>query len=86
MVSGTNLSATTVLSVEELTKAEAMSLFDRVCALLDNPVKALAWFSTPNPMLGEVTPNEMLAAGRVERLMKFIREAEMTLDQQDDER
>jgi hypothetical protein len=33
------------------------------------------WMSTPNPMLGNVTPLWMMENGRGEKLAKFIREA-----------
>lgn len=33
------------------------------------------WMSTPNPMLGGVTPLWMMENGRAEKLAKFIRDA-----------
>jgi len=35
--------------------------------------KAKAWFEQKNSLLGDVTPNEMIAAGRVEKLLKWVR-------------
>lgn len=34
--------------------------------------KTTAWFGAPNPLLGEVSPNQMLEMGRHEKLLKFI--------------
>ncbi len=52
---------------------------NRVTALFDGDVqKAALWFRTPNPMLGEVTPRDMLRMNRFKRLAKFVSEAEQT--------
>ena len=37
--------------------------------------KAVAWFKARNPMLGDVSPREMIRLGRYERLRRFIVEA-----------
>jgi hypothetical protein len=34
--------------------------------------KTLAWFRARNPLLGDVSPKEMIRLGRYERLRKFI--------------
>lgn len=34
--------------------------------------KANDWFDLPNPLLGGLTPNEMIETGQVEKLHKFI--------------
>lgn len=34
--------------------------------------KVLEWFRTPNPGLGQVSPFEMVAMGRSEKLERFI--------------
>lgn len=50
---------------------------NRVAALFDGDVKKAAlWFRTPNPMLGEVAPRDMLRMNRFKRLAKFVSEAE----------
>jgi uncharacterized protein (DUF2384 family) len=36
--------------------------------------KINAWWYTPNPMLGDVKPAEMIGWGREEKLLKIIRE------------
>jgi Protein of unknown function (DUF2384) len=37
--------------------------------------KAVAWFKARNPMLGDVSPREMIRLGRYERLRRFIVDA-----------
>lgn len=37
-----------------------------------NTAKTWLWFKTPNPALGSVSPLDMIKAGRVEKLKKFI--------------
>ncbi len=34
--------------------------------------KARIWFSTPNPLLGNVAPADMILMGRAKKLLKFI--------------
>jgi hypothetical protein len=34
--------------------------------------KAVAWFKARNPLLGDVSPRDMIRLGRYERLRKFI--------------
>jgi hypothetical protein len=38
-------------------------------------VKTALWFRTPNPMLGDMSPRDMIRYGRYKRLQKFILEA-----------
>lgn len=35
--------------------------------------RAMDWFDVVNPLLGNVTPNEMIKAGRAQRLLKWIK-------------
>lgn len=39
----------------------------------NEPEKVTPWFCSPNPFLGGVSPNEMIQAGREERLLRFIK-------------
>lgn len=39
--------------------------------------KAQLWFMLPNPSLGEISPNDMLRAGRERRLLQFVEESAM---------
>ena len=56
---------------------EIANIANRVAALFDGDVeKAALWFRTSNPLLGEVSPRDMLRMGRYARLAKFVSEAE----------
>jgi hypothetical protein len=37
--------------------------------------KTALWFRTPNPMLGDISPRDMVRFGRYKRLLKFVTEA-----------
>jgi hypothetical protein len=37
-----------------------------------DPAKTALWFRTSNPMLGGITPRDMIRYGRYKRLLKFI--------------
>ncbi len=37
--------------------------------------KTLLWFSTSNPLLGEIAPRDMIRLGRFKKLLKFIQTA-----------
>ena len=39
--------------------------------------KTLAWFRARNPLLGDISPRDMIRLGRYERLRKFIINAMM---------
>jgi hypothetical protein len=41
--------------------------------------KTVTWFKTRNPLLGDISPRDMIRLGRFERLRKFILHA-MTED------
>ncbi len=54
-----------------------------ICALVaesfDGDVEKTAlWFKIPNPMLGDISPRDMIRYGRYKRLTKFIAEAQET--------
>lgn len=56
-----------------------MTAFQEIQAIVNrhfgNEVdKINAWWKTPNPLLGELSPAEMVHAGRAEKLLKVIRE------------
>jgi len=51
-----------------------------ICSLVaeyfdGDPEKTALWFRTPNPMLGDISPRDMIRYGRYKRLLKFIVEA-----------
>ncbi len=37
-----------------------------------NSEKTALWFTTPNPLLGSITPRDMIWLGRYKKLFKFI--------------
>lgn len=37
--------------------------------------KTTLWFRTPNPMLGEISPRDMIRFGRYRRLSKYVQQA-----------
>jgi len=37
--------------------------------------KTMLWFSMPNPLLGEMSPRDMIRIGRFKKLLKFIQTA-----------
>jgi hypothetical protein len=51
-----------------------------ICALVadffrGNVAKTGIWFRTRNPMLGELSPRDMIRYGRMEKLMQIVQEA-----------
>ena len=46
-----------------------------VASFFKNNEKTILWFNTPNPLLGEVTPRNMIRIGRSQKLIIFIRKA-----------
>jgi hypothetical protein len=40
-----------------------------------DPAKTALWFRTPNPMLGNISPRDMIRYGRFKRLQGFVMEA-----------
>lgn len=51
-----------------------------ICSLVaeyfgGNPEKTSLWFKAPNPMLGTLTPRDMIRLGRYQKLMKFVLQA-----------
>ena len=43
--------------------------------------RTIAWFKARNPMLGDVSPLEMIRLGRHERLRKFVSHCDLALDE-----
>ena len=55
------------------------NIANRVTALFDGDIqKAALWFRTMNPLLGDVSPRDMLRMNRFKRLAKFVSEAEQS--------
>jgi len=52
---------------------EIANTMNMVAAAFDGDVaKTIAWFRARNPLLGDVSPRDMIRLGRYERLRKFI--------------
>jgi uncharacterized protein (DUF2384 family) len=52
--------------------AVALSL---VAQYFKNEHKAVLWFKTPNPLLGNIAPRDMIRVGRFKKLSRFIQNA-----------
>lgn len=52
-----------------------MELFPIIREFFNSSEKANDWFDAKNPLLGNLTPNEMLLIGRHKKLRKFIENA-----------
>lgn len=52
---------------------EWANLFNLVAQFFDGDgVKTALWFKTTNPMLGNISPKDMLRFGRYQKLLKFV--------------
>ncbi|HEX4024112.1 MAG TPA: hypothetical protein VHX52_05330 [Steroidobacteraceae bacterium] len=58
---------------------EHMANLANICNLVfgffDDDVKTKLWLQTPNPMLGNVSPRDMLRLGRYNKLLRFVTQA-----------
>lgn len=43
-----------------------------VANFLEDPQKTVLWFQIPNPLLGNISPKEMIRFGRYKKLLNFI--------------
>ncbi|HKT89888.1 MAG TPA: hypothetical protein VJQ59_15705 [Candidatus Sulfotelmatobacter sp.] len=46
-----------------------------VAQFFQDQQKTILWFSTPNPLLGDMTPRDMIKIGRFRKLCRFIQTA-----------
>lgn len=46
-----------------------------VASFFNDSDKTMMWFRVPNPLLGNMTPRDMIRIGRFKRLMQFIQSA-----------
>lgn len=51
------------------------SIYELVFRFFNDDKKTRVWLQTPNPMLGGVSPREMVRMGRYDRLLQFVRQA-----------
>ena len=59
---------------------DRMEQIATVCSLVaeyfgGDPSRTALWFRTPNPMLGDVSPKDMIRLGRYKRLLRFVVDA-----------
>lgn len=58
---------------ERLTEwATALNLVE---GFFKNPDKTILWFSIPNPLLGGMSPRDMIRVGRFKKLLNFVQTA-----------
>ena len=50
-------------------------VLNRVAQYFQDEHKTLLWFKTPNPLLGNITPRDMIRVGRFRKLQRFIQNA-----------
>jgi hypothetical protein len=60
--------------------AERLAEIANICELVaqhfeGNAQKTALWFKTRNPLLGDISPRDMIRFGRYERLRRFVAEA-----------
>jgi len=60
--------------LEERLREWAVAL-SRVAQYFKNEHKTILWFKTPNPLLGNITPRDMIRVGRFKKLSRFIQNA-----------
>lgn len=46
-----------------------------VAQFFRDETKTVLWFRTPNPLLGDMTPRDMIRVGRYRKLIRFIQTA-----------
>ncbi len=52
---------------------EWANLFNLVAQFFEgDAIKTALWFKTTNPMLGDISPRDMIRYGRYQKLLKFI--------------
>lgn len=50
-----------------------LKLYDLLRGFFGNDnFKVATWLGTPNPLLGNISPNEMINKGRIDKLIKFV--------------
>jgi hypothetical protein len=62
----------------EALKARALewaTAINLVGEFFEDESRTILWFQTPNPLLGNITPKEMIMRGRFRKLLQFIQTA-----------
>ncbi len=60
--------------LEERLREWAVAL-NMVAQFFGDEQKTVLWFKTPNPLLGDITPRDMIRIGRFRKLRRFIQSA-----------
>jgi hypothetical protein len=55
--------------------SEWATALNLVANFFKNERKTILWFNTPNPLLGDMTPRDMIRIGRFKKLLNFIQTA-----------
>jgi uncharacterized protein (DUF2384 family) len=55
--------------------ANIANICNLVWGFFGDDVKTQLWIRTPNPMLGDISPRDMLRLGRYKKLLRFITQA-----------
>jgi len=60
---------------------ERLEQIANICALVaeyfeSDAAQTALWFRTPNPLLGEIAPRDMIRLGRYKKLLKFVLDAQ----------
>ena len=55
--------------------AEWATAINLVAEFFNDEEKTILWFSTPNPLLGDISPRNMIKMGGFQKLFKFIQTA-----------
>ena len=59
---------------QETLKEYKIKSYNLAMQILKNPHKALKWLKTPNPQLGDISPDDMINLGKGEKLINFMEE------------
>jgi uncharacterized protein (DUF2384 family) len=54
---------------------QVANLCNLIFEFFQSDVKTQLWFKTPNPMLGNTSPRDMIRFGRYNKLLRFITQA-----------
>ena len=66
----------TIMTIEELTKLVADKLHVGERSRERSEELAHMWFETENPMLGNISPNELIKLGKLNKVVEFVTSAE----------
>lgn len=59
-----------------MSEEQEAEIRERVMRHFNDAEKAALWMTTPNPMFGNIAPVTMIKAGRAQKVLQFIEDAE----------